>query len=226
MTPQHWLSSRRWLVVLSKERMRVTCPSLRSKYMYKRRIANTFVHTIVFVFPPLGRSTGMHNRLSRIASFPRGLLDSKGPDFYIPLSSYPYSSAIFFSALPVILCIDLSCEWPVCQPLPAACQAYMTCLTLEASFLVWSSDSCMCEAPGLLDHYAPAVSGRTDIANEINSCNKDKEKLHMLARFHINHFCTFVSGCLLIQNLYIIIYSIMNSQAKQRSHPPSFRSCF
>jgi hypothetical protein len=81
------------------------------------------------------------------------------------------------------------------NPFPAgtqASQAYTTCLTLEAGFpqVNWSGPPTVVCARllGYLIIHAPTVSGRTDVANEINSCNNDEEKLHMLAQFYINHF--------------------------------------
>jgi hypothetical protein len=33
-----------------------------------------------------------------------------------------------------------------------------------------------------------AMEIEINVTNEINSCNNDEEKLHMLAKFYINHF--------------------------------------
>ena len=81
------------------------------------------------------------------------------------------------------------------NPFPAgtpARQAYTTCLTLEASFPLvnWSGPPTVVCARllGYLIVHAPTIHGRTDVANEINSCNNDEEKLHVLAQFYINHF--------------------------------------
>lgn len=88
------------------------------------------------------------------------------------------------------------------QPLPTACQAYTTSLMLEASFLLvnWSSPLTVVYCARLLGYliiHAPTVSGHMDVTNEINSCNKDEEKLHMLAQICTDHSAHLsVAACL------------------------------
>jgi hypothetical protein len=87
------------------------------------------------------------------------------------------------------------------QPLPdnsyptgsPAHQAYATCKLLENSFPLLNqnfgpSTSVCARLLGYLIIHAPTPGGHINITNEINSCNEDGEKLHILAQFYINHF--------------------------------------
>ena len=71
-------------------------------------------------------------------------------------------------------------------------QAYETCRTLEAG----PTPANWCGPPtvvcarllGYIIIHAPTEEGRTNITNEINSCNDDNMTLHRLAKFYVGHF--------------------------------------
>ena len=86
------------------------------------------------------------------------------------------------------------------QPLPnnpyttrtPAHWAYATFITLENNFPLvnWLGPPTIVCARllGYLIIHTPSAGGHTCITNEINSCNNDKQKLHLLAQFYINNF--------------------------------------
>jgi hypothetical protein len=71
-------------------------------------------------------------------------------------------------------------------------QAYATCVTLEAGRAPadWTgppTEVCA-RLLGYMIIHSPTDDGRTNITNEINSCNADGMALHKLAKFYVDHY--------------------------------------
>ena len=106
----------------------------------------------------------------------------------------------FVSISPVRIYMSAPQYMSALQPLPnnpyatgtPAHQAYTTCITLQNDFSLvnWLGPPMLVcvRLLGYLIIHAPTPVGHMCIKNEINSCNDDKEKLHILAQFYINNF--------------------------------------
>jgi hypothetical protein len=73
--------------------------------------------------------------------------------------------------------------------------AYSTCLAFQAQAphlqVPWAATPTPLVCARLLGYmiiYSPTPQGRTNICNEINSCNGDRDTFHNLAKFYVDHY--------------------------------------
>lgn len=113
-------------------------------------------------------------------------------------------------------------------------QAYDTCLAFQDANVKapWKSGppSLVCaRLLGYMIIYSPTDQGRTNIANEINSCNGVLDQLHHLAKFYVDRYlrsCERPYVFWMVLPLIFCVCSLMSSQTKQRSYPCGIQSSF